>query len=197
MESSGMGCSRSGSHSPFETVEDVDACALGVAGDTLTPVEIVEDVEVSALGVAGERHTPVETVEDVEVSALLAAGRAGSWGGVDIADVADVSPAAGSARVPPPGEFGEDGEDLPLSGGLGLYQSGTGASAGRRCRVQSAEGRKVRRPCSSAVPSVRVRGVELEPASGGCCGVELGLEFESELESEFMAEKKVGFRRFR
>ena len=46
---------------------------------------------------------------------------AGSWGDVDIVDI---SPAAGSARVPPPGEFGEDGEVSPLTGGLGLAQPG-------------------------------------------------------------------------
>ena len=84
----------------------------------------------------------------------------------EIAEVADVSPAADLARVPSPGEFGEDEEVSPLAGGLGLAQSGTGASTGRRWRVQSAEGRKARRACSSAVASVSAGGVVPGAASG-------------------------------
>jgi len=116
------------------------------------------------LGVVAETPPPVETVEIVEVAGLGAAG--------------------GACAQPPAGELGEEGEVSPLWGVLGLYQSGTGASTGRRWRVQSAEGRKARRAISSAVASVRAGGVAL--------GLELEFESELELESEFMVEKLSG-----
>jgi hypothetical protein len=176
-----MGCSRVFS-SP--RVEIVEVSSLGMAADTPAPVETVETVEACAHAEAGLTAAPVETVEIVEVSALVAAGGACAQPPAEVVDDAVGSPAAGSARVPPPGEFGEDGEVSPLRGGWGLYQSGTGAFTGRRWRVQSAEGRKARRACSSAVASVRAGGVAL--------GLELEFESELELESEFMVEKLSG-----
>ncbi len=161
-----MGCSRVFSPPPVEFVEIVEVCSLGVAADTRDCVEVVELVEL------------------VEVSGLVAAGGACAQPPADVVDVAVVSPAAGAVRVPSSVEWGEDGDAAPLSVGLGLAQPGTGASTGRRCRVQSAEGRKARRAISSAVASARAGGVAL--------GLELEFESELELESEFMVEKLSG-----